>query len=152
MIRTQRTSPISRAHTPPSPRALGALFVALVGLAVAGACRNTATDPGNSLGIAGTFQLRSVNGAPLPYQDPGSNTFVVRGSLVIHGSPRYDLIEIDSAAGATSTVTSSGQWNISSNALVLKADDGNDYFGVMSGTRDTVRVQLGAHLGTYVRQ
>ncbi|MGH7668254.1 MAG: hypothetical protein ACRENQ_02075 [Gemmatimonadaceae bacterium] len=124
----------------------------VVGLATAGACRSTATDPGNSLGLAGTYELVSVNTAPLPYQDPNDNTFVVRGSLVIHGSPRYDLVETDSAAGATSNLTSSGQWNVSSNALTLKGSDGTFYFGLIVGNKDTARVQLGTHLGTYVRQ
>lgn len=135
---------------------LRALFVGVVGLTAASACMSTATDPGNTLRLAGTFALVSVNTEPLPYLDPSNNTFVVRGSFVIHGSPRYDLVETDSAGagagGTTSNVTSSGRWTITSNALTLMGDDGIYYFGTMVGNLDTVRVRLGTHLGTYVRQ
>lgn len=142
---------IRSARARPPLRALRALFVGVVGLTAASACRSTATDPGNTLGLAGTFELVSVNTEPLPYLDPSNNAFVVRGSFVIHGSPRYDLVETDSAAGTTNNVTSSGRWTITSNALTLMGDDGIYYFGSMAGNLDTVRVWLGTHLGTYVR-
>ncbi len=147
---TPRTSSTSDAHRSASRRRAGVLFAAAAMLLAAGACKNTATNPGDLLGIAGTYQLVAVNALPLPYQD--GNTFVVRGSLVIHGTPRYDLTETDNIAGSTTNFTSSGQWSASNNALVLKDDNGTDYFGALTGGRDTVRVQIGSHLGTYLRQ
>ncbi len=145
-----RILPMAAACGPARARALRALVAGVTVLAAAAACRNAATSPGDALGISGTYQLVQVNAAPLPYQD--GNTFVLRGSLTIYGTPRYDLAEVDSAAGATTTFRSSGQWNITSNAIVLKDSGGDDYFGSLSGNKDTVRVQVGTHLGTYVRQ
>jgi hypothetical protein len=128
-----------------------ALLVAALGLAAGGACgNNTATNPGDLLGIAGTYQLVQVNAAPLPY-DKGT-AFVVRGHAIIHGSPRYDLVETDSGPNANVDVTFSGVWNISNNALTLKDDNGSFYFGSLSGGQDTLRVQIESYLETFVRQ
>ena len=150
MFPTPRSFSTAAAHPARRPRFARGLIAGAVALATAGACKNTATNPGDLLAIAGTFQLVAVNSSPLPYQD--GNLFVVRGAVTIHSSPRYDLVETDSSAGSTSNVTSSGQWNISSNALTLKDDNGDVYFAVLAGNKDTLRVQLGNHLGTYIRQ
>ena len=149
MFSTPSSIPTFTAQRTRARRLARRVIAGAAALAAAAACKNTATNPGDLLGIAGTYTLVQVNAASLPYQDGA--TFVVRGSLTIHSSPRYDLVETDSSAGATTNVTSSGQWNVSSNALTLKDDNGNFYFGNLTGGRDTVRVQLGTHLGTYVR-
>ncbi len=149
MFPTPRTVPTAAASRSRTTRLRRVGLAVAIALLAAGACKNTATNPGDLLGIAGTYRLVSVNASTLPF--PDGNLFVVRGSLVIHSNPRYELTETDSAAGATSDVTSSGQWNVSNNALVLKGDDGSFYFGTLTGGRDSVLVQLGTHLGTYVR-
>jgi len=147
--RRSSTCAVTRARRPHPGRAWVAAALALaVG---AGACRSkAATSPGDLLGISGTFTLTAVNALPLPYQD--GSTYVVRGALVIHNTPRYDLTETDSTAGAATDVKSSGQWTISNNAFTFLDDNGTLYLGALAGSGDTVHVQFGTHLGTYVKQ
>lgn len=149
-----RHTPIPPSTNPPTGRqssAGRALVLGMLGLAaVAGCVKTTAADPGNLLGIAGTYRLVQVNSSPLPF-DKG-NTFVVRGQAVIHGSPRFEITETDSTAGSTTQVTTAGGWSIANNALTFVADDGGLYLGALTGSQDTLRIQFDAYLQTYVKQ
>ncbi len=148
-----RHAPISPAVNPAVRRRTRAgrvLLLGMLGLAAVAGCKSTtAANPGDLLGIAGTYNLVLVNAAPLPYNK--GSAFIVRGRVIIHSSPTFDLIETDSTANGVSDVSTSGQWNISNNALTLKVDANTFYFGSLSGSQDTLRVQFNSVLETYVR-
>lgn len=140
--------PLRAQRRRPRPRFL---VVAALAAALSAAC-STATDPGTLLGIDGTFNLVAVNGSPIPYHDVDGGLYVVRGTFTIHNTSRYDFVETDSSSAGLSAVSSAGQWTISNNTLTLQGDDNNLYLATLSGLHDTLAVQIGTHLGTYVKQ
>lgn len=122
--------------------------IALAGTAIAG-CSNS-TSPGSFLSLAGSYALRAVNESPLPY--PNGASIIVRGTLTIQSSANYTFTEVDSAAGGTTQLTSSGTWSMQNNAMSLRDTNGALYLAAVSGSTDTIRVQISTHVSMYVRQ
>ena len=106
-----------------------------------------ATD--SATGLAGTYTLSTVDGAPLPFIS--ASGIIVRGSVGLQSNGRYTLSQTDSAVtGALSVFSSAGTWNVSENALVLHIDGGGVQLGL--AYFDSLSVELRDHRNIYRRQ
>ncbi|HEY5218230.1 MAG TPA: hypothetical protein VIJ16_00415 [Gemmatimonadaceae bacterium] len=142
-VESTRTSPLSAARI-----RRRALMAALSLGVVATACSAT-TSPGSVLPSVGSFTLRAVNDSSVPHQL--GTSVVVSGALTIKANLTYSLSEVDSAAGGTTTFTSSGTWSAQNNAIVFMDSNGSLYLASPSATSDTVNVVLATHVNNYVR-
>jgi hypothetical protein len=141
----RRSSPAGHR---PAAHLLGLAAVVALVAGVASCSSTSAVDA--LVPVVGMFTLVNVDAAPLPYLD--GSTYIVRGSLSIASDTHYQLTEVDSTSAGTSTLNSTGVWNITSNAIAFHDAGGTVYVGAADQTGDTVRVQVSTHLSVYVKQ
>src|SRR4051812_18989940 len=103
----------------------------------AAACAGT-SDP--SISIAGSYDLKAVDGASLPAHT--SSGYTVRGTLDLNSNGRYTIAQSDSAVtGVVTAITSKGTWRLDDNALSLVEEPAGFHLGI-GYAGDSVRAEF----------
>lgn len=150
-IRSRTRSGARRARVGHQPRemkmrrkvlSLGAALIAATLLAGCSAIDALGTGTGR---VAGTYELRSVNGASLPalyYQEPGYRLEVLNANFTIETDGTYSeaLILRETVNGSTSTTSQStyGFYDYLDGELTFDEASGRRYYGFVDGNTLTV--------------
>ena len=111
-------------------------------LVLAGACGGgTSTSP-NNVNLAGTYTLRSVNGANLPYaiQAQGvslqvtGDQFVIADGGTFSETTTYKVV----STGATQVGSSTGTWARAGSTIAFSFADGGSQTGTCDGKNLTI--------------
>jgi len=102
----------------------------------------------------GLLTLNAVDGSPLPFRDATKTT--LSGALDLQGAGHFVLTQRDSAnvGGAITQTQASGDWTLAGNAVTLVGPSGSGvlYLAIGFGTIDSVRLNFGGRVNSYVRK
>ncbi len=121
------------------------LIVALAALSMVASCGDSVTG---SSAVAGTYNLRTINGAVLPYVQQVNETKVELLSDQIVVSANGTFTSMSTFRSTTGTVvalsngTDSGTYSVSGASIILKyKSDGSTSTGVIAGNDITLQEQ-----------
>jgi hypothetical protein len=117
------------------------LIAMLAAASLATACANDATSP--SVSIAGTWNLRTLNGSPLPYA-VASNASIMSEQLMLNTDGTYtDVARYDDG----NSFTEYGYYTISNNAITF--DDQTDQITYRASVSGNVLTEIGQFTAVY---
>lgn len=111
-------------------------------LAVVAACAES-TQPQV---LAGNYDLRVVDGTPVPVQIAGD--WITRGTLTLDGSGRFDVVEVDSTTLGAFPFRFGGAWTAEP-TFSMTPDPGFAFSAALDG--DAIVLRHGGHVYSFGR-
>lgn len=127
-------------------RKVWTLGVALASLVVISGC--SAIDSIASGGVAGTYELRSINGAQPPaliYQEPGYSEEVLSATFDLQNDGTYSesgiIRETVNGMSSTSSTSSYGYYDEYNGDITFTENGGRTYYGTFTNGRLVIQDQ-----------
>jgi hypothetical protein len=134
-------------------------FVPLVALAVAVACGSDSNTQPTFATIAGTWNLQTVNGTPLPFtisQTANDKVEVVSDVVTATPTGTYtEVIQVRETLNGQATVTTvpdAGSYTINGSAITLSSPQSGSVTGTLSGNNDTFTAVEDGFVYVFTRQ